>query len=37
MGNERKADSEAAQDVDIRVEGMCGTFNEHHVLRRVDL
>ncbi len=37
MGNKRQANDEAAQAVEIRVEGLCGAFGEHHVLRGIDL
>ncbi|MBL6935350.1 MAG: ATP-binding cassette domain-containing protein [Alphaproteobacteria bacterium] len=37
MGDKRHANDEVAQAVEIRVEGLCGAFDEHHVLRGVDL
>jgi len=37
MGDKRYASNEAAQAVEIRVEGLCRAFDDHHVLRGVDL
>ncbi len=37
MGDKGKAANEAVQAVEIRVEGLCGAFGDHHVLRGVDL
>ena len=37
MGDEGKTANEAVQAVEIRVEGLCRAFDDHHVLRGVDL
>ena len=37
MADKGKADNETAQAVEIRVEGLYKTFDDHHVLRGVDL
>jgi len=37
MGNKRKADNEAGLAVEIRVEGLCKAFDDHYVLRGIDL
>ncbi|MDP6055112.1 MAG: ATP-binding cassette domain-containing protein, partial [Candidatus Latescibacteria bacterium] len=37
MADKGKADNETAQAVEIRVEGLCKAFDDHHVLRGIDL
>ena len=37
MGDKGKTANEAVQAVEIRVEGLCRAFDDHHVLRGVDL
>ncbi len=37
MADKRQEDNKAARAVEIRVEGLCGAFDDHHVLRGVDL
>ena len=37
MADKGKEDNKTAQAVEIRVEGLCKTFDDHHVLRGIDL